>query len=317
MLPTRGSVLEKLKDRRAHLIWLDALGCEFLGFIQRKSAELGLKITINVTRAKLPTLTSVNRDFYDEWVGTKDQSKRLDALKHGDFDSCGHDCSKIPVELVYELNTLDEILKSIAGHLKAGKFPSVILASDHGATRLGVIGENELLWELPEKGKHSGRCCKSSEYDGPLPRYVTHDDDNAWNVMANYSRFRGGRKGDVEVHGGATLEEVVVPVIKFELLDMALKIEILTKEVKPHYKDSTIKLVLFCAQPLENLSVEFNSKRYFCATMPDAPLKHEVVLPKPRAGEYTLATYDGDTQLNSVTFSVKSAGAGVKKDNFF
>ena len=318
LLPTRGSLLEKLKGEQVHLMWIDALGCEFLGFIRRRSADLGLKLNVHIARAKLPTLTSVNRDFFDEWnCGTKDQSKQLDELKHGSFDDYGYDRSQLPVELIYELDVLDKALISIAKHLKAAKTQSVVLASDHGATRLAVISRDEDIWEMPEKGKHSGRCCRTSEYDGVLPQNVTHDEDNEWNVMANYSRFKGGRKADVEVHGGATLEEVVVPVIEFRLLDKGIMVELIEDVITVHFRDKTIKLVLFCDQPLDNLIVELSEKRYSCTTIPDDPLKHEVVLPKLRAGKYKLAVYDGDTQLNSVDFTVKSFGTGIKEDKFF
>ena len=318
VLPTRGSVLEKLKGEQIHLMWIDALGCEFLGFIQRRSADLGLKLNVHVTRAKLPTLTSVNRDFFDEWnCGTKDQNKQLDELKHGDFEDYGFDRAQMPVELVYELDVLDKALIAIAKHLKTKKSKSVVLASDHGATRLAVISKDETFWEMPEKGKHSGRCCRTNEFDGELPPYVTHDEENEWNVMANYSRFKGGRKADVEVHGGATLEEVIVPVVEFKLLDKALEVELVEKVIKVHFRDKSTKLVLFCDQPLDNLVVELDGKRYSCTVIPENTKKHEAVLPKLRAGKYKLSLFDGDTQLNSVEFTVKSSGTGVKEDKFF
>jgi hypothetical protein len=38
-------------------------------------------------------------------------------------------------------------------------------------------------------------------------------EENGYWVMASYDRFAGGRLSSVEVHGGATLEEILVPVI--------------------------------------------------------------------------------------------------------
>ena len=38
--------------------------------------------------------------------------------------------------------------------------------------------------------------------------------ENGYWVLANYDRFKGGRPANIEVHGGATLEEVTVPVIE-------------------------------------------------------------------------------------------------------
>ena len=317
-LPTRGSVLEKLKSPNNHLFWLDAMGCEYLGFIQKKAEDLELKLKVHATRALLPTLTSVNKNFYEEWnTGTKEQSKKLDSIKHGDFDDCGYDRGEQPLELASELEVIESVMTSIASRLKAGKSKKVVLTSDHGATRLAVISGNETLWEMPEKGKHSGRCCRTNEFDGDLPPCVTHDDDNVWNVLANYNRFRGGRQADVEVHGGATLEEIVVPVIEFELADQSIHVEVMTKEIKTSFKEQSIKLVLFCVQPLLEVSVDFEGQRCPGKKMPENNQKYEIILPRPKAGDYSVVVYDGDSRIGEVSFSVKISGMGVKKDDFF
>ena len=317
-LPTRGSVLEKLKSPKTHLFWLDAMGCEYLGFIQKKAEELELKLKVYATRAKLPTLTSINKDFYEEWnTGTKEQSKKLDEIKHGDFDDCGYDRGDQPLELARELEVMESVMSSIASRLKEGKSKKVVLTSDHGATRLAIISGNETLWEMPEKGKHGGRCCRTNEFDDDLPPCVTHDDDNEWNVLANYNRFKGGRQADVEVHGGATLEEIVVPVIEFEVADQSIHVELMTKEFKTSFKDETIKLVLFCIQPLSDVSVDFEGQRYLGKRLPENNQKYEIILPKPKVGDYSATVYDGDSRIGEVVFSVKISGMGVKKDDFF
>ncbi len=317
-LPTRGSLLEKLKSPYTHLFWLDALGCEYLGFIQKKAEELGLKLYVHVSRAKLPSLTSINRDFYEEWnSGTKEQSKKLDEVKHGIFYDCGYDRAKIPVELPYELEVIDTVMYSIASRLQTGKSKKVVLASDHGSTRLAVISGDETVWEMPEKGKHSGRCCKVNEFDGVIPACVTHDDENEWNVMANYNRFRGGRQADVEVHGGATLEETVVPVIELELAEQNINIELLTKEIAVTYKDTDICLVLFCVLPLPNLSVEINGQRYYATPLPENSKKYKVSIPKPKDGDYTVLLFDRNNKIGETHFVVKNAGMNIKKDDFF
>ena len=65
-LPTRESVLEGIAADGVALCWIDALGCEFLGFIQSSAERLGLKLKVTPVRVKLPSITSVNRSFYDE-----------------------------------------------------------------------------------------------------------------------------------------------------------------------------------------------------------------------------------------------------------
>lgn len=70
------------------------------------------------------------------------------------------------------------------------------MISDHGVSRLAVINNQELSYKMAESGKHSGRCCPKSETD-TQPECAT-ESDNYW-VLANYGRFKGSRKGDVEV----------------------------------------------------------------------------------------------------------------------
>ncbi len=318
VLPTRGSLVEKQAGGDVHLYWIDALGCEYLGFIQQKAEELGLKLRVQVARSCLPSLTSLNRDFYDEWKGgSKEMCSKLDDTKHGNFDDYGYNRKAIPVELAYELDILEEVMESIASRLKNGLSKKVVLTSDHGATRLAVISEEEITWEMPEKGKHSGRCCKANEFDGQLPSVATHDDNGEWNVLANYNRFRGGRMADVEVHGGATFEELVVPVIEFELADVHVTVELLTKEFGVTYKDKTITLVLFSPNQISNMSLECLGERFMATRSENNVQKFEVTMPTPKTGDYTAKVYDGDTCIGSVSFIIKSSGVGVKKDDFF
>ena len=54
----------------------------------------------------------------------------------------------------------------------------------------------ENLWEMESSGKHSGRCCPKSEVD-ERPDSAT-DAEDFW-ALANYDRFKGSRKANVEI----------------------------------------------------------------------------------------------------------------------
>ena len=69
-------------------------------------------------------------------------------------------------------------------------------------------------------GEHAGRCCPINELDDK-PDCAT--EANGYWVIANYDRFAGGRLSSIEVHGGATLEEILVPVIEFTLKDSTVE----------------------------------------------------------------------------------------------
>lgn len=209
MLPARSSVISKLDRQKTQLYFFDALGVEYLGYIQERCEQYGLVSEISVVHCELPSITEKNKEFLHFFPDSCLDIKELDELKHHsqivDYEQC-----KEPIHLFRELQIIDEQLKKIQSRLKQGQFEKAVIVSDHGASRLAVIyeQENEKI-ELDEKGIHSGRCCPAKE-DPQIP-YVSYWDGFA--VLANYERFKGGRKANVEVHGGATLEEVVVPII--------------------------------------------------------------------------------------------------------
>ncbi|MBR4152249.1 MAG: BREX-4 system phosphatase PglZ [Selenomonadaceae bacterium] len=211
---TRQKILDNA-DKNAKLYWLDALGVEFLGYIKTKATQLGLSAQIQIARADLPTLTFQNKNFYDDWSGDKfDKNQQLDDLKHSTekFDANGK-CSA-PIYIDDELriinDVLDEIKKTLANH----RVEKIILTSDHGASRLAVMYGHENKFKLKSVGEHSGRCCPINEFDEKPDCAI---EENGFWVLANYDRFAGGRLSSVEVHGGATLEEILVPIIEFSL----------------------------------------------------------------------------------------------------
>lgn len=316
-LPSRESVIEKLDGADSCLCWVDALGCEWLGFIKSVSERNGMKLKVTATRAMLPTLTSVNRGFYDGWVGPKlPKVELLDKVKHGDFDNGGINCRTVPMHLSEELKVVKGVLSDIKRWLQNHHGSRVVLTSDHGATRLAVISDSFSVWEMSEKGKHGGRCCKASEFDGDLPSCSTKSDGGEWYVLAGHDRFRGGRIGDVEVHGGATLEEMVVPVIEFWLMDSSAHVELTESKYKVTYRDTEIVLKLFCATKLSNPTLVFGGIRYVVNASSEGIGHYKVRIPKLRAGDYSAEVYDGDTMIAVLNFSVMSGGASVNK-NFF
>jgi hypothetical protein len=315
-LPTRESVLEDLKAGNATLYWVDALGCEFLGEIQSAAERCGLKIKVSPVRAKLPSITSVNRGFFDEWAGDKvGPMKTLDKIKHGEFDCVASDRTAFAVHLPQEIEAVGKVIEEIASFLRARSNGKVVLASDHGATRLAVIAGRETVWAMPEKGKHGGRCCRKSDFDGELPSCVTESDDETWHVLAGYDRFKGGRMGDVEVHGGATIEEMVVPVVEFTLLDSDLRIRPTQDIFKVTFRDREITLPFFCSAPISSPTVELDGSRH--PATPKGDGHYEAPVPKPEAGEHRAYVYDGDTKIGELKFTVVSGGAQIRNDDFF
>lgn len=198
---TRSAVLERAGD--GALYWLDGLSVDFLAYIEQRLAELGLRSRIRTARAELPTLTSLNKNFYDEWPTFKfPKNDRLDKLRH--------EAQKVSIYFCDEIFIIEDVLSDIALALKSGDVKKVILTSDHGSSRGAVLCRGQTL-KRNSSGEHGGRCCKIDVRDAK-PKYAV--ESNGYYSLANYDRIAGGRLEGVEVHGGATLEEVLVPVIE-------------------------------------------------------------------------------------------------------
>lgn len=229
ILPPRSSVIEKIDVTNAQTYFTDAMGVEYLGYIVSRCHALKLMAKITVCRCELPSITSRNKEFWDVLsterfpIITVD---KIDKIKHHGEE--GYDYSredrKLPIHLIRELELIDELLKKIKTNLVSGSYQKAILISDHGASRLAVIHETENLWEMESNGQHSGRCCPKSEID-ERPDSAT-DAEDFW-ALANYDRFKGSRKANVEVHGGATLEEIAVSIIEISNLGAAVEVKIM------------------------------------------------------------------------------------------
>lgn len=206
-LPSRESVLSRLDMTNAKTLFIDALGAEYLSFIKHWCSKNHLTMTASVCRCELPSITSENKPLLTFDKG--DGDARLDDVKHKGGGGFDYTANRLPLHLARELEVIADDLSHAKDLLNAPNIDKVYIVSDHGASRLAVIYGGE-TYQMSYKGEHSGRCCKADEAD-IAPRCAI--EENGWYMLANYDRFAGSRKAQVEAHGGATLEETAVPVI--------------------------------------------------------------------------------------------------------
>ena len=113
------------------------------------------------------------------------------------------------------------------------------------------------------------------------------------------------------------MEEMVVPVIEFELLGRNIRVSRAAEKFKVTFRDTEITLRIFCSATLTAPSVAIGESRYN-ATANDSEVGwYDVRIPKPVAGDHVAIVYDGDTKIDEVHFSVVSGGAQIKNDDFF
>lgn len=324
ILQPRSAVIESLDTTRTQTYFTDAMGVEYLGFIMSRCQELQLMAKVTVCRSELPSITSRNKEFWD--VLSTEQFPiitvdKIDKIKHHGEE--GYDYSredkKLPIHLIRELELIDELLKKVKTNLASGNYSKAIMIADHGASRLAVIHETENLWEMGSHGNHSGRCCPKSELD-ERPNSAA-DADDFW-ALANYDRFKGSRKANVEVHGGATLEEVTVPIIEITYLNAAIEVKIMPIDAPATFtgvpeitvsfrKKAAIKI--FATQKLMDVSVEIDGHVYEAKPLDDNFYIIEAMPEIRRAKQYSVDVFAcGNRVAAALPLQVKKESGSEK-----
>ena len=319
-LEPRASVIESIDATGAKVYFVDAMGVEFLSYIKHICEELKLFADVHICRCELPSITSENKEFV-EYFEQKSipviSVKGIDDLKHKGKDDHDYQHTKLPIHLIGEMEIIKDLVNKIRAEILRGDFSKIILISDHGASRLAVIKESETLWEMAEKGKHSGRCCLKADTD--IQPDFAADAGEYW-ALANYDRFKGGRKADVEVHGGATLEEIAVPIIEITKSDHYVEIFIMPVEerftalhVIPEIKVSFRKkarIKIYSTEKLENVEIAIDNKLYTAHPMQGEDNYYIVDMPDiKKAKTYMLDVYSkGNIIAEKLKLIVKKEG---------
>lgn len=183
------------------ILFVDALGAEYTGVIHSLFAGQEFTVETKYGYCNWPSITSNNKDFL-EGRESLNPIVELDQLKHSAIS--------FPRSIVKEL----EIIGSIRGAVEAGlkSYKNVIIVADHGSSRLAVLckGQSHRANPSAEVFKY-GRYCIDSEGDyGTIRGCIRYED--YW-LFSNYDRFVQQGTPLCETHGGASLEETIVPII--------------------------------------------------------------------------------------------------------
>ena len=292
-LRCRSAVTRTIDKEGVQAYFIDALGAEHLGYIQLKCREYGMISDIQIVRCELPSITSINKEFKERFE-TRDV-KDLDDLKHHSTIYLYERC-QLPIHLFEELKVIDKELRNIRDLLRSHGAQKAVIFSDHGASRLAVIykHENEKI-ELEEKGKHSGRCCRCEQ----SPNLDQAAYENGWAVLANYERFKGGNKAQVEVHGGASLEEVVVPIVTLTLRPEKVEYHLVDQKVK--YSQGKVTLALCCNMPMNAPRIQIEGVFYEGVLDPaDRRTARFDVAQHTKAQAYRATVWEGNTNTGQV-----------------
>ncbi|MBQ6205860.1 MAG: BREX-4 system phosphatase PglZ [Oscillospiraceae bacterium] len=208
------------------ILWIDALGAEWLPLLlwALSQSEKGTVKEYSVVQAVLPTETVFN----EQWKQMDVPYRKLDRL-----DKLAH---KGVIDEPDYYACIEEQLSFIAGIRSAAEdmlknSDRVIITGDHGTSRLAarMFHRREGV-TVPAGAKacsHGRYCILSDSVSTANPNLLTvkDSDGNCYAVFSNYdhftqSGFAAGADDENaiygEIHGGASPEETLVPLIVFD-----------------------------------------------------------------------------------------------------
>ena len=319
LLPARSEKIDGIKKEGTVVYFLDSLGVEYLSYIMSQCHSRKLIAYVTLCHCELPSITSLNKEFVDvfaeggaDFVPDKNGIKSLDDLKHHGEDEFDFTNNELPTYISKELDIISKTIEKIATKLENGTYKRAIIISDHGASRLSVLSKQENKWGSESNAKHSGRCCPISEI-GEKPTCAI-EEIGYW-VLANYDRFKGGRKANIEVHGGATLEEVVVPIIEIVYSPKEIEVGILDKSIKFSRRKKDAVIRIFCKTKLDNLSARISGLDGEYEGQSHDGQTFIIALPNlKKSGQYSIDLFSSNNPLKSgLTFTAENTDFSEKK----
>lgn len=185
--------------------WIDGLGVDWIPFITQiveKHKVDGVFLNeIYVAVSELPTVTSVNKAKLDEMAYGKLE-------KIGDIDKFAHTQKNYPAYLVEEFRIVEEAIAKILS-LYNGK--KIAFVSDHGISYMAQFGAGLNLAGV--ETNHAGRCGCWLKGSAPADSNYIVLDDGKTLCSLNHNSLSAKTPMGQGAHGGATPEEILVPII--------------------------------------------------------------------------------------------------------
>lgn len=197
-LPTAAKLISSSNCGSLH--WVDGLGMEFASLVCKKLEEMGYEVEVHLAKANLPSTTGFNM-----FQGTE----RIDAL---DSYIHGKATYQYPDDLVKELELVaDEIIPPLASLKK-----DFCLVSDHGFTVFACNKFQTVNKFKFEKVRDEGRYAEldrgqKEPHDEDVVVYEDPESGKKFVLALRHTSVSQTPKR--ESHGGATPEEVLVPVV--------------------------------------------------------------------------------------------------------
>lgn len=309
-LPSRNSIIDSLeRSENNYYCFIDNFGVEYLGYIISFCKLHNLSYSIQIAYADIPTKTENNKEFATVLPGCV-KVDGLDEIKHeGGTETLDPNLKNVPYYIADELEWLERMFIDLKQ--KAATVNKVIIVTDHGSSRLAVLSqklEKSSSIKVNSSSVHEryaqylGEDCHSENY------ILSSNDFSAW---TNYNRFSVQGAASWETHGGASIEEIVVPVITIYHDNLEYKVECLSPDIKLTPLSKEIIVNFGISRKCTDVLLKLDDRTYSC--IPDGNA-WATSIPREnlKDGSYVADVLVSGKKIGTVAFSIV---AGMKKTN--
>lgn len=290
----RYSILSEYEDDDTIILWVDALGAEWLPLLYWAISNNcdGTITRAALVQATLPTETSFNEQWNNMSMPYKKLNK-LDKLAHKgvadepDYYAC------VEEQMAFVVGISDQVSSLLKDYRR------VVITGDHGTSRLAArFFHCRDGFDAPKGAVvcSHGRYCKlpqGATMPHPNIVIVNSTDGDRYAVFNNYDHFKqsgfaaGADDENAiygEVHGGATPEEMLIPVIAVESAQ-PIRITASWENQKVKISMKKAKFTISFSQQVEDLTVKMAGSHANVSKI-DAGKTWAVVFSGVKAGTY-------------------------------
>ena len=213
----RDKLIQTFDDGETALFVVDGLGAEYYPLLINMAKHNHLKIEQSqIVSVNLPTSTDFNGFTWSK-AHILEEARRADDISHDGWskhEKCNYEDNLAEILLLFEKRILTGVISGLKNHKR------VVVTADHGSSYLAVTAYKKGLiktipWDKPDDWRFTSSPISKSVSEDLELVYHPDRDPSYYYVVKGYNRLSKQGPKLYGLHGGATLEERLVPVVVF------------------------------------------------------------------------------------------------------
>lgn len=222
----RDPFIAQYNDDETALLVVDGMGAEYYPLLINLAKLNNLQVVQKqIVSVNLPTSTVFNRISWPK-DRTIQSVRRADNILHdgsSKYEACSYEENLAEVLLLFQKTILPRIISGL------NTYKRVIVTADHGSSYLAVTAYRKGLihtisWANPDDWRYTGLRVPKETSD-ELEAVYHPESQMTYYVVRGYNRFPKSGGKPYGLHGGATLEERLVPFVVFSNNNVQASVE--------------------------------------------------------------------------------------------